>query len=29
MCHPKVKNILGNGVVVNIPALFEELKQLE
>lgn len=26
MLYPQTKNILGNGVVVNLPALFEELE---
>lgn len=28
MCNPAIKNIIGNGVVVHIPSLFDELKQL-
>ncbi|KRX01150.1 P-loop containing nucleoside triphosphate hydrolase [Pseudocohnilembus persalinus] len=29
MLYSQTKNILGNGTVINIPSLFEELKQLE
>ena len=27
--YPHVKNILGNGVVINLPQMFEELGDLE
>ena len=27
--YPQCKNILGNGVVVNIPTMFDELAQLD
>jgi len=27
--HPSVKNVLGNGVVIHIPTLFEEIQQMK
>ena len=29
MVNPKCKNLLGSGVVIHVPSLFEELEQLE
>lgn len=27
--YPNCKNVLGNGVVINLPTMFEELQQLD
>ena len=27
--YPTCRNVLGNGVVVNLPSMFDELKQLD